>query len=139
MSSTIELDDDSPVHPGEHHDHGLSDRRYFNIFFALVAITALEISTYWWDDVFNADTKKIAVPTLIILMVVKFFMVALYFMHLKFDSPMLKRIFYSGMVLAIAVYAIALSAMNFWTDSGVNQFNDPPPAVTPTTLVATGG
>jgi hypothetical protein len=66
-------------------------------------------------------------------------MVALYFMHLKFDSPMLKRIFYSGMVLAIAVYAIALSAMNFWTDSGVNQFNDPPPAVTPTTLVTTGG
>jgi len=125
-TAITEVDDDSPVHPGEHHDHGPSDRQYFTIFFILVGLTALEISTYWWDDIFNADTKKIAVPVLLILMTIKFFMVALYFMHLKFDSAMLKRIFYAGMFMAIAVYVVALSAMNFWTDSGTTNFNDPP-------------
>jgi cytochrome c oxidase subunit 4 len=127
MSAAVtELDNDSPVNPGEHHSHGPTDGQYFKIFFILVALTALEVSTYWWDDIFNADTKKIAVPVLIALMVIKFFLVALYFMHLKFDSPLLKRTFYAGMVIAIIVYVIMLSVMNFWSDSGTTEFNNPP-------------
>ena len=124
MSTDItEVDDHSPVHPGEHHDHGPTDRQYFNIFFILVVLTALEVSTEWWPE----DSRNIAVPVLLILMVIKFFLVALWFMHLKWDPALLKRTFYSGMVVAILVYAIALSAMNFWTDSGTTRFNDPPP------------
>ena len=138
MSKTLDVVNDSAAHPGEHHDHGPSDRQYFIIFWVLVAITALEVSTYWWDDIFNADTKKIAVPALLIMMVVKFFLVALFFMHLKFDRPILRRIFWSGLLLAIAVYVVALSAMNFWQDSGTVQFNDPPPNVSPPTTVAGG-
>lgn len=124
MSTDVaEVDDHSPVHPGEHHDHGPTDRQYFNIFFILVVLTALEVSTEWWPE----DSRNIAVPVLLILMVIKFFLVALWFMHLKWDPALLKRTFYSGMVVAILVYAIALSAMNFWTDSGTTRFNDPPP------------
>jgi len=127
MSAVVtELDDDSPVNPGEHHSHGPTDGQYFKIFFLLVGLTALEVSTYWWDDIFNADTKKIAVPVLITLMVIKFFLVALYFMHLKFDSPLLRRTFYAGMIVAIFVYVVALTVMNFWGDSGTTHFNDPP-------------
>jgi cytochrome c oxidase subunit IV len=122
-----DLDDDSPVHPGEHHSHGPTDRQYFGIFWILVALTALEVSTYFWDDIFNADTRKVAVPVLLVLMAIKFFLVASYFMHLKFDTKMLRRIFYFGLLLAVAVYVIALSAMNFWTDSGNTGFNNPPP------------
>jgi cytochrome c oxidase subunit 4 len=118
-----EVDDDSPVHPGEHHDHGPTDRQYFQIFIILVVLTALEVSTEWWPE----SSRSIAVPVLLILMVIKFFLVALWFMHLKWDPAMLKRIFYAGMVIAIAVYVVALSAMNFWQDSGTQQFNDPPP------------
>ena len=139
MSSTLDVDNDSPAHPGEHHDHGPSDKQYFIIFWVLVGITALEVSTYWWDDIFNADTKKIAVPALLIMMVIKFFLVALFFMHLKFDRPILRRIFWSGLILAIFVYVVALSAMNFWQDSGTTRFNDPPPNVSPPTSVAVGG
>ena len=127
MSSDItEVDDDSPVHPGEHHDHGPTDRQYFQIFIILVVLTALEVSTEWWPE----DSRSIAVPLLIFLMVVKFFLVALWFMHLKWDPKLLKRTFYSGMVIAIAVYVVALSAMNFWTNSGSDGFNDPPPFCT---------
>lgn len=128
MSSDItEVDDDSPVHPGEHHDHGPTDRQYFQIFIILVVLTALEVSTEWWPE----DSRNIAVPVLIFLMVVKFFLVALWFMHLKWDPKLLKRTFYSGMVIAIAVYVVALSAMNFWTNSGADGFNDPPPVPPP--------
>jgi cytochrome c oxidase subunit 4 len=130
-----EVDDHSPVHPGEHHDHGPTDREYFKIFWILVVLTALEVSTEWWGDWFGEGSRPIAVVVLITLMVIKFFLVALYFMHLKWDPAILKRTFYTGMVVAIAVYVIALSAMNFWQDSGTQQFNDPPPVPPPPACV----
>lgn len=140
MSTTVpELDDDSPVHPGEHHTHGPTDRFYFGVFWALVAITALEVSTYFWEDWFGENAHKVAVPLLLILMVVKFVMVASFFMHLKFDSPLLKRIFYFGLAVALAIYVVAMSAMNIWTDNGNPWFDDPPPPVTTTTVAAGGG
>jgi hypothetical protein len=64
-------------------------------------------------------------------MVIKFFLVALYFMHLKWDQALLKRTFYAGMIVAIIVYVIAMSAMNFWSDSGNTRYNDPPPPAPP--------
>lgn len=137
-TTTPELDDDSPVHPGEHHTHGPTDGFYFKVFWALVIITALEVSTYWWEEWFGSTAHDVAVPLLIVMMVVKFAMVALFFMHLRFDSPMLKRIFYFGLAVAIIVYTVALSAMNIWTDSGNTRFNDPPPNVSPPTTVASG-
>ncbi len=126
-TDTTEVDDHSPVHPGEHHDHGPTDREYFKIFWILVVLTALEVSTEWWGEWFGEGSRTIAVVVLLTLMVIKFFLVALWFMHLKWDPAILKRTFYTGMVVAIAVYVIALSAMNFWTDSGTPKFNDPPP------------
>ena len=39
---------------------------------------------------------------------------------------------------ACIVYVAALSVMNIWTDNGNPWFNDPPPAVTPTTVVEGG-
>ena len=110
--------------------HGPTDGQFFTIFWVLVVLTALEVSTEWWDEWFGESSRKIAVPLLIFLMVVKFFLVALYFMHLKFDQPMLRRIFWFGAIVAMAVYGGALTAMNFWQDSGTTRFNDPPPAVT---------
>lgn len=144
-TTSPELDDDSPVHPGEHHTHGPTDGFYFRVFWILVAITALEVSTYWWDEWFERDTGVVAVPLLLVLMVVKFALVVLFFMHLRFDSALLKRIFYFGLAVAIVVYAVAMSAMNIWTDSGNPWFDDPPPdakppaAVTGEPLAGSGG
>lgn len=141
MSTTIEeLDDDSPVHPGEHHTHGPSNSTYFRVFFVLVAITLLEVSTYFWDSWFGrTDTSMVAYPVLIVLMVIKFGLIASFFMHLRFDSRMLTRIFYFGIVVAFVVYAAALATMNIFTDNGNPWFNDPPPEVTTTTVATAGG
>jgi cytochrome c oxidase subunit 4 len=40
--------------------------------------------------------------------VIKFSLVALWFMHLKFDSRIFRRFFVTGLILAITVYTIVL-------------------------------
>ncbi|MGI8710218.1 MAG: cytochrome C oxidase subunit IV family protein [Acidimicrobiales bacterium] len=93
----------------EHH-HGLSDGGYVRIALILATITAAEVIwSYlpWWDDATGA-TRLLEVGGLLVMMAVKFVMVAANFMHLKFDDKVLTRLFYAGLVLAVTVYVIAL-------------------------------
>jgi len=71
------------------------------------------------------------------MMVVKFVLIASFFMHLRFESRLLSTVFYGGATLAIAVYLAVLSTCVFWQDSGNPEFNAPPPpqsSVAPETL-----
>jgi caa(3)-type oxidase subunit IV len=61
------------------HEHP-SDMVYVWIALMLAAFTAVEIALYY-IDVGGAE-----IPALLTLMVVKFAVVAMYFMHLKFDG-----------------------------------------------------
>jgi cytochrome c oxidase subunit IV len=45
---------------------------------------------------------------LLVLMACKFAIVVGYFMHLRFDSPLLRRLFVGGLITAVTVYTIAL-------------------------------
>jgi cytochrome c oxidase subunit 4 len=57
-------------------------------------------------------------PTLFVLMTVKFIVVASYFMHLKFDNKLFSYLFYTGLILAVLVYAGALSTFKFFLQKG---------------------
>ncbi len=92
----------------EEHQHGLTDAGYIRIALILAAITALEVSTYY------VDFGPLFMPSLIIMMVVKFFMVVTYFMHLKFDSRIFGFLFYTGLVLTLGVYVAALATFKFF-------------------------
>ena len=92
----------------EHHDHGLSDVGYIKIALILGVLTAVEVATYFWDF------GILEVPSLLILMVVKFQIVVSYFMHLKFDSKVFTYIFVTGLVLAMLVFAAMGTSMVFW-------------------------
>lgn len=86
---------------GEHGAHP-SDGRYVRIALFLGVITAVEVVlSYWEIPVVNSYT-------LLLLSAVKFAVVAMYFMHLKFDSTLLSRLFVSGLLLAVSVYIIVL-------------------------------
>ena len=139
MSTTTADLEPTPPHADEAHTHGPTDKFYFGVFVALFLITALEVSTYFWESWFGSASHTPAVVLLLVLMTVKFIMIASYFMHLKFDSPLLGRIFYFGLGTAIIVYMVGLSMMHIWFDSGTNKFDDPPVRPTPTTVVANGG
>jgi cytochrome c oxidase subunit IV len=95
---------------GAHDVHHPSDMNYVVIFGILVIITAAEVYLSYADYLGRAF-----LPLLLILMAVKFVVVVSYFMHLKFDNKLFSMLFYSGLVLAIAVYAAALTTAQFWT------------------------
>jgi cytochrome c oxidase subunit 4 len=94
---------------GEHAEsHGASDKQYIVIALILAALTAIEVSTYY------VDFGPLFMPTLFVLMIVKFVIVVSYFMHLKFDNKLFSYLFYSGLILAIAVYVGALATFKFF-------------------------
>ncbi len=84
------------------HDHHPSARDYVNIAIVLAILTGLEVSTYFFD--FGA----IAIPMLILLMCIKFVMVAGFFMHLKFDTRIYSQLLYTGLAFAVVLYALTL-------------------------------
>jgi cytochrome c oxidase subunit 4 len=92
------------------HDHP-SERKYIQIALILGVLTALEIVTFYIEE----DLGSLLVPILLVMMVIKFFMVAAWFMHLRFDSRLFSRLFLSGLLLAVGVYIAALATFEFFS------------------------
>jgi cytochrome c oxidase subunit 4 len=84
-----------------HHEHP-SAKEYIRIGVILAVLTALEVLTYY------VDVGGALVPTLIGLAIVKFTLVAMWFMHLKFDSPTYARFFLLGLAGATTLYLVVL-------------------------------
>ena len=87
---------------GAEHNHP-SPAKYVGIAILLAIITALEVALYYIHM-----PSALLVIFLMTLAFLKFTMVAAFFMHLKFDSPMLRRLFITGIILAGVVYTVAL-------------------------------
>jgi len=60
------------------------------------------------------DFGPFQTPALLIMMVVKFAMVAMFFMHLKFDNKLFSWVFVAGLILALVVYVAMLLAFEFF-------------------------
>jgi heme/copper-type cytochrome/quinol oxidase subunit 4 len=90
------------------------EKIYWLVALVLGVITAIEVSTYTSPDVWG----DAAVPSLLFMMAVKFFLVTWFFMHLKGDwnkgHRILTYVFYFGLVLAAAVYLATMAAMRFF-------------------------
>jgi len=89
------------------HEHP-SDWAYVKIAAILAVITGLEVSTYY------VSVGKVLIPSLLVMMVIKFWIVITWFMHLRFDGKIFKQLFLGGLSLAVVVYVITLSAFEFW-------------------------
>lgn len=99
-----------PIHEGGHGHKEPSDKQYIGIAIFLAVLTALEImSTEIGPD------GSWLVPTLIVLMVVKFWVVASFFMHLRFDNRLFTFMFYLGLGFAVVLYSAVLATFHFWT------------------------
>jgi cytochrome c oxidase subunit 4 len=102
-TSMIDQVEERASHDVEHEDHHTSDLLYIQIAIGLAILTAMEVA---WP--FIVDDGPILIVPLLILMVIKFGIIAAFFMHLRFDNKLLTRIFYAGLFLAVAVYVAAL-------------------------------
>ena len=96
-----EVEDHSHDHPG--------DGQYVKIALILAGITALEVGTYFVEELNNG-----IIAALYVMMILKFVIVIGYFMHLKYDSKIFRWMFVGGLALAVAVYLITVSAMGFF-------------------------
>ena len=83
--------------------HHPSPRQYVNIAIILAIVTAAEVAIYYVPAI-----EGFLIPLLLLFAVIKFIMVAGYFMHLKFDSPIFKRFFVTGIFLALTMFGVVL-------------------------------
>ena len=117
-ATTVDPDDElvNQAH-GDAHEAHPSDLQYVKIAAFLAFMTALEVATYFWEEVFGhaASTMQLVI-VLFPMMIIKFATVILYFMHLKYDNPLFKRVFLFGVILAVVVFAIMLTTFNYWWD-----------------------
>jgi len=78
------------AHPGA--------KEYIGIAVVLTVITAVEVAVFYIPSL-----KPILAPTLLILSALKFGMVAMWYMHLKFDHRLFTLLFVIGMAVAAFV------------------------------------
>lgn len=87
--------------PGVRHP---TPKDYVKVAVALAVATALEVGLYYVQL-----PHGLLVSLLLFFAVVKFSLVVLWFMHLRFDNPLFRRLFLAGLTLALSVYLIVLA------------------------------
>jgi cytochrome c oxidase subunit 4 len=108
-STTPAIADDE-LSPVQEHDQHTGDGIYWKIFAVLFVLTGLEVLTYFFEE----DLGQALIPILITLMIVKLLLVAAYFMHLKYDAKLFGQLFWTGAILATAVYVVVLATFHFF-------------------------
>ncbi len=92
----------------EHRPHP-TPRQYWMIAAFLAAVTAAEVAMYYIDQELQLEFLNVAI--LLVLSAVKFMVVVGWFMHIRFEKPMISRFFSAGFALACGLYLVVLSAM----------------------------
>ena len=86
--------------PVEDHDSGHpSPAKYIQIAVILTLITAFEVAIYY----VNGISKEVFITIFLGMSVVKFIIVAMYYMHLKFDSRVFTLLLVAGLFLATGI------------------------------------
>jgi cytochrome c oxidase subunit 4 len=94
--------------PGEVSPHP-SPFKYVMIAVILVVVTAVEIATSYLEG----DIPDGLIVTLLLGMaIVKFSLVAAWYMHLKTDLPIFRRFFILGLAAAVVLYAVVIGSLH---------------------------
>ena len=84
--------------------HHPGPREYVKVAIVLAVATGAEVGLFYMNL-----PHALFVLLLLFFAAIKFSLVVLWFMHLRFDSPIFRRLFLLGLLLATAVYLIVLS------------------------------
>jgi cytochrome c oxidase subunit IV len=82
----------------EQHDHPTVGQ-YVEIGVILAVVTAIEVSLFYADI-----PRQITVPALLFLTAIKFILVVMWFMHLRYDRRLLTWVFVAGMTIAGVIF-----------------------------------
>lgn len=97
--SDTETEEHAPSHIGHP-----GAREYVRIFFILAAITGIEVAIYYVRE----EMGGWFLPVLFTLMISKFAIVVLWYMHLRFDDRRFSRFFVMGLAGAATLYLVVL-------------------------------
>ena len=95
-----------------HEEHHPGPRAYVKIAVVLGVITAMEVILYYIDAI--KSKTHLFITLRLFFSVIKFFLVAMNFMHLKFDSKIFRRLFTTGIVLAGFVFSAVLATFGIF-------------------------
>ena len=87
-------------HGGQTHPTPLT---YLKVATALVILTVFEVAVIYVDAI-----RVLWIPILVVLSSVKFGLVAMFYMHLKFDNRLFSMFFVGGLTLATTVIGALL-------------------------------
>lgn len=79
---------------------------YVTVGAILAVVTMLEVGIYYLDI-----AKGVLVAFLLILSAMKFILVILWFMHLRFDSKIFSVLFAGGLFLVVALFVVVLTTL----------------------------
>lgn len=103
--------DEAEAHAHDGHTEHWTDLKFIYLAIGLAVVTAFEVAMSYTIDFWG----PLFLPLLLGLMLVKFFSVVMYFMHLKFDSKLFSLMFYMGLALAVLVYVAAMFTFRFFS------------------------
>ena len=99
----------TPEEGGTKHEHP-TEKQYVMVALVLAAITLAEVLVYYVESL-----EGLLVPILAVMSIVKFALVVLWFMRVRFDSRLFGRLFFTGLALALFCYIAVLSTFHVWT------------------------
>ena len=79
---------------------------YAKIGLVLAFITAVEVGVYYISAL-----EDVLVPILVVLSLTKFALVALWFMHLRFDSRLFSWLFVGGLATVLSIFIVVLATL----------------------------
>jgi len=97
------------INPSEAHTGHPTAGMYFRIAMILSIVTAIEVGIFYltWLSYW-------IIPILFVLSAGKFTLVAMYYMHLKFDHKLFTLLFVGGFVLATSVIFALIFLFQVW-------------------------
>ncbi len=100
----------APQHAAaEVHTGHPTPRTYFIVAMILSAITAVEVAIFYATWLGYG-----IIPVLAVLSTVKFAMVAMFYMHLRYDSRLFSSLFVGGLALAFSVVFALIGLFRFF-------------------------
>ena len=95
----------APTDIAAHEGHP-SPSQYIVVGLILGTVTAVEVAVYYVDAL-----AGVLLGILMVLSAMKFILVLLWFMHLRFDNRLLSILFSGGLVLAVLLFIVVLSTL----------------------------
>ena len=82
---------------------------YFKVAVTLSALTGMEVAVFYANWLGHG-----IIPVLVILSGVKFVLVAMFYMHLRYDAQLFTSLFVGGLALAFAVVFALMGLFRFF-------------------------